>query len=182
MIRLTIYALFALAFALAATSCRLEDAEPLDDITTITGFDDSVVGTSELVSSAPTLPDTTVPTTETTLTTVLSIATDVPVEFGDESINVLAVQEKLQALGYKPGEQDGLFGKDTEDAIRAFQTQDGTLEVNGVGNTPTLIKLATATEMATTTVATTATTSTTVATTATTAASTTTTTAATSTS
>jgi len=43
---------------------------------------------------------------------------------------ILKIQEGLQALGYEPGPQDGLKGRKTSRAIRAFQ-RDHHLPVNG---------------------------------------------------
>lgn len=44
---------------------------------------------------------------------------------------VLAIQEKLEALGYAPGSLDGIYGETTASAVRAFQ-RDHELEVDGV--------------------------------------------------
>jgi len=45
--------------------------------------------------------------------------------------DVLAVQEALVAKGYDPGEIDGIYGPQTEDAVRKFQKDHG-LEVDGI--------------------------------------------------
>ena len=41
------------------------------------------------------------------------------------------LQEALKALGLQPGPIDGVFGKKTEDAVKAFQKLKG-LEVDGI--------------------------------------------------
>ncbi|MGE5560624.1 MAG: peptidoglycan-binding protein [Chloroflexota bacterium] len=45
--------------------------------------------------------------------------------------DVLAVQERLIQLGYDPGPADGVFGPQTEAAVRAFQSDSG-LTVDGI--------------------------------------------------
>jgi hypothetical protein len=51
------------------------------------------------------------------------------------NIDVRAVQEGLERLGYSPGPQDGVLGARTRDAIRQFEqdrnlTQTGTISAN----------------------------------------------------
>jgi peptidoglycan hydrolase-like protein with peptidoglycan-binding domain len=50
---------------------------------------------------------------------------------GSKGQAVKDLQEALKALGLAPGPVDGVFGKKTEDAVKAFQTSKG-LEVDGV--------------------------------------------------
>ena len=45
--------------------------------------------------------------------------------------DVLAVQERLAQLGYDPGPLDGIYGPQTEAAVRAFQSDHG-LTVDGI--------------------------------------------------
>lgn len=45
--------------------------------------------------------------------------------------DVLAVQERLAQLGYDPGPLDGIYGTQTESAVRAFQSDHGLL-VDGI--------------------------------------------------
>jgi len=45
--------------------------------------------------------------------------------------DVLALQTKLEALGYAPGPLDGIYGVATESAVRAFQ-RDHDLQIDGI--------------------------------------------------
>src|ERR1041385_5566795 len=54
---------------------------------------------------------------------------------------VRRLQKRLAALGFDPGEIDGVFRKPTEKAVRAFQKSRG-LEVDGVVGKETLRALA----------------------------------------
>lgn len=56
----------------------------------------------------------------------------------DEAL--LAAQRELKALGYEPGPADGLMGRQTRGALRAFQ-QDHGLEVTGDTDPTTLARL-----------------------------------------
>ena len=56
---------------------------------------------------------------------------------GEHSDRVMAVQERLQELGYYTGVIDGQFGSGTEEAVRLFQHQNG-LDVDGVIGSMTL--------------------------------------------
>ena len=56
---------------------------------------------------------------------------------GEHSDRVMAVQERLQELGYYTGVIDGQFGSGTEEAVRLFQRQNG-LDVDGVIGSMTL--------------------------------------------
>ena len=47
---------------------------------------------------------------------------------------VKSIQTKLASLGYKPGPADGILGRKTKDAIKAFQRDQG-LAVNGKATT-----------------------------------------------
>jgi hypothetical protein len=53
---------------------------------------------------------------------------------------VRRIQLKLQALGHNPGVVDGIFGSDTETAIKSFQISNG-LPINGKLTDETWIKL-----------------------------------------
>jgi peptidoglycan hydrolase-like protein with peptidoglycan-binding domain len=59
---------------------------------------------------------------------------------GMQGEDVKKLQEDLKAIGYDPGEADGIFGKKTEDAVKKFQKDKG-LRVDGVvgKNTATYI-------------------------------------------
>ena len=50
---------------------------------------------------------------------------------GDESPEVQEAQEKLTALGYRPGTPDGRFGAQTSSAVLAFQKHEG-LQRDGI--------------------------------------------------
>jgi len=51
--------------------------------------------------------------------------------FGDDSIEVKALQERLAAMGYHLGKVDGIFGKETRRQVRAFQGDNG-LTADGI--------------------------------------------------
>ena len=53
---------------------------------------------------------------------------------------VTDLEEALTALGLKPGTIDGLFGKKTEDAVKAFQTLKG-IDVDGIVGPVTWINI-----------------------------------------
>ena len=59
---------------------------------------------------------------------------------GDKGDAVMALQEKLIALGYLSGKADGIFGSDTRDAIKAFQRNEG-MDDDGVAGPSTLAAL-----------------------------------------
>lgn len=54
--------------------------------------------------------------------------------------DVVIVQLKLKELGYLADRADGIFGQQTEEAVKRFQ-QEHSLEVNGVVGAPTLAAL-----------------------------------------
>jgi hypothetical protein len=54
------------------------------------------------------------------------------VAFGDRGDAVRTLQLQLKALGYEPGDVDGVFGQRTQTAIKAFQSDHETLEVDGI--------------------------------------------------
>ena len=52
--------------------------------------------------------------------------------FGDIDVsNLLGIQTALAALGYDPGDLDGLDGPNTKGAVRAFQVATG-IDVDGI--------------------------------------------------
>ena len=59
---------------------------------------------------------------------------------GDTGSEISKIQQRLKALGYLKGSVDGDFGEATEDAVRAFQKQNG-LTVDGKVGSYTLDKL-----------------------------------------
>ncbi len=76
------------------------------------------------------------------------------VEWGSKNIYVLVLQDALNALGYPAGSLDGIFGKNTWNAVEEFQSDfhlkvDGvvgcntwralTSKVKGIGQTPTVV-------------------------------------------
>jgi peptidoglycan hydrolase-like protein with peptidoglycan-binding domain len=71
---------------------------------------------------APTLPTTT--STSTTIPSNL-------LQIGTSGPKVLALQQRLTALGYRPGPVNGTYTADTESAVLAFQKHEG-LERDGV--------------------------------------------------
>ena len=51
-------------------------------------------------------------------------------QFGDKGENVSALQYALQKLGFNPGAVDGIFGRNTQGAVKEFQSSHG-LEATG---------------------------------------------------
>ena len=60
---------------------------------------------------------------------------------GSKGDEVVALQERLKAVGFDPGPVDGAFGPNTEAALRAFQEEAG-IAVDGVAGPDTNAKLA----------------------------------------
>lgn len=58
------------------------------------------------------------------------VDTDNTLEFGDKGDKVLALQTRLNVLGYYTGKLDGKFGTGTRTAVRLFQARNG-LAVDG---------------------------------------------------
>ena len=73
-----------------------------------------------------------------------STPTDTPVptalRVGSTGADVRAVQQRLKELGYLKGSVDGDFGTATENAVKAFQQQNG-LEADGLVGKQTLARL-----------------------------------------
>ena len=63
-----------------------------------------------------------------------------PLKKGDKGDEVKAVQARLKALGYDVGKADGIFGKNTQDAVKLFQARNG-LTVDGKVGQRTLERL-----------------------------------------
>ena len=59
---------------------------------------------------------------------------------GDRGSDVKTIQRKLKRLGYLEGEADGIYGGQTEDAVTAFQKEQG-ISVTGGVNSETRTKL-----------------------------------------
>ena len=62
------------------------------------------------------------------------------IRFRDKSNNVLILQTALQQLGYYEGKLDGIFGKGTLKAVKAFQ-KDQYMTVDGLAGWATQAKL-----------------------------------------
>lgn len=74
---------------------------------------------------------------ETFVATPTPSPTPSVIKKGEDSDRVLAVQQRLQELGYYDGVLDGQFGGGTEEAVRLFQKQND-LDVDGVIGSQTL--------------------------------------------
>jgi Putative peptidoglycan binding domain/L,D-transpeptidase catalytic domain len=94
-------------------------------------------------TSAPTTTSSTPPTTTTstipptTTTTVAPAAADGTLEHGEQGAEVVALQERLDELGYWHGSSDGRYGQLTRQAVMAFQKAEG-LGRDGVAGPATL--------------------------------------------
>lgn len=63
-----------------------------------------------------------------------------PYKYGDKGDEIKAAQQALLALGYKAGKADGVFGKNTRDAVKLFQARNG-MTVDGKIGQRTLDRL-----------------------------------------
>ncbi len=58
-------------------------------------------------------------------------------KYGSTGDEVAAIQQKLQELGYSPGAADGIYGSKTQEAVTAFQRDQG-LDADGIAGKNTL--------------------------------------------
>ena len=58
-------------------------------------------------------------------------------KYGSRGEEVRQIQTKLRDLGYNPGTIDGIYGKNTQNAVKAFQRDRG-LTVDGIAGSRTL--------------------------------------------
>lgn len=63
-----------------------------------------------------------------------------PYKYGDKGDEIKAVQQALLNLGYKAGKADGIYGKNTRDAVKLFQARNG-MTVDGKVGQRTLDRL-----------------------------------------
>ena len=61
-------------------------------------------------------------------------------KYGSTGDEVAAIQQKLQELGYSPGAADGIYGSKTQEAVTAFQRDQG-LDADGIAGKNTLESL-----------------------------------------
>lgn len=61
-------------------------------------------------------------------------------KYGSTGDEVTAIQQKLQELGYSPGIVDGIYGSKTQEAVIAFQRDQG-LDADGIAGKNTLAAL-----------------------------------------
>lgn len=61
-------------------------------------------------------------------------------KYGSTGDEVTAIQQKLQELGYSPGTVDGIYGSKTQEAVIAFQKDQG-LDADGIAGKNTLAAL-----------------------------------------
>jgi hypothetical protein len=88
--------------------------------------------TTSPVTTTPieTTPVTTTPVTTTPPATAPAV-TRTELRPGSSGSDVVALQQRLIALGYKPGNPDGTFGAATTEAVKAFQAAKG-LPADGI--------------------------------------------------
>ena len=103
--------------------------------------------TAEPPISTP-LPVTPAPVTPTPAPT--AEPTYVSLKNGDRNDQVKALQQALIALGYLEGDADGIFGKNTETAVKAFQKENGLTDdgIAGAQTQSALFRLYSATSAA----------------------------------
>lgn len=63
-----------------------------------------------------------------------------PYKYGDKGAEIKEVQQALLNLGYKAGKADGVFGKNTREAVKLFQARNG-MTVDGKVGQRTLDRL-----------------------------------------
>ena len=83
----------------------------------------AVFGPTAAPQASTPQPVTPVPSTPTPAPT--AEPTYVSLKNGDRNDQVKALQQALIALGYLEGDADGIFGKNTETAVKAFQKENG---------------------------------------------------------
>ena len=98
------------------------------------------ISTPQPATAAPVTP-TPAPTAEPTY---------VSLKNGDRNDQVKALQQALIALGYLEGDADGIFGKNTETAVKAFQKENGLTDdgIAGAQTQSALFRLYSATSAA----------------------------------
>jgi len=72
----------------------------------------------------------------TPVPTVAPAATYAPLQKGDESNDVLRMQNRLYDLGYLNDDRDGVFGSKTQTAVKKFQETAG-IEASGIADNAT---------------------------------------------
>lgn len=108
---------------------------------------DDTVGAGTVTSTSSSTTATTVPTTTTTVTpttsTTVAPADDGTLEHGEEGAEIVALQARLEELGFWHETSDGTYGQLTRQAVMAFQKAEG-LGRDGVAGPATLAALTTA--------------------------------------
>jgi peptidoglycan hydrolase-like protein with peptidoglycan-binding domain len=135
--------------ALAACSDGVTpDASPATSPATTATTEATTTTTAPTTTTteAPTTTSTTVPETTTTTAPPPPPAPDT-LHPGDEGEAVLALQQRLDSLGYWLGTPDGHYGGVTQQAVMAFQKVAG-LSRDGIAGPATLAALETATRPA----------------------------------
>ena len=103
---------------------------------------ETTTATTQATTPTVTTPPTTEPATTPPTTTSLTTTPPVPsvsraeLRLGSRGGDVVALQERLTALGYNPGKTDGDFNSATAAAVIAFQRAKG-LPADGVVGTQT---------------------------------------------
>ena len=131
--RKTSVVLLWIVFLLSLVGCSDTDS----DISTSISYSQSLY--TPVISATPTpyAPPTPVPSP--TPTPYVS-PTPTPIVNGARGNDVAALQTQLNALGYPAGQADGIFGKNTETALKSFQMAYG-LEVTGQADYVTVTAL-----------------------------------------
>src|SRR5579862_5601034 len=83
---------------------------------------------------------TTVPPAPTTTVAATTTTTNNLLQLGSTGVEVLALQQRLAALGYRPGTQNGILGADTVSAVLAFQKREG-LPRDGIAGPQVMARL-----------------------------------------
>lgn len=113
------------------TEEKADSEEGLENIDTSKNVDSKETSATEVTATSTPIPvptATNTPTPEPTETSV-PIPTPADIVRGAKGDEVKEIQERLIELGYLSGSADGIFGAQTEAAIRSFQ------EMNGLGIT-----------------------------------------------
>ncbi len=116
------------------------DPTPTTERTTTTAAPTTTTTAPTTTTTAPPETTTTLPPTTTT-TVPPDPALDGTLELGEDGDAVLALQQRLNDLGYWLGQPDGNYGQLTRQAVMAFQKYEG-LSRDGVAGPTTQERLA----------------------------------------
>jgi len=133
------------AVALAVTQLGGNDQRlappPTTGATTTTSTPATTTSTTGTTTHGTTTTTTTTTTTGSHTTIHVVLPASGSIKLGDKGSAVTELQLALKKLGYLTDKADGVFGPDTEAAVKSFQTANGLLPVDGVVGAKTAAKI-----------------------------------------